>query len=323
MPKELRVLLVNSMADGALQRTERQFAALIAPRAGEPALRFIGTTLPELKRGEWARAYVAENYLPLDRALAEGADLVVLTGAEPRQERLEDEAYWRSLTRIFDWAEANRVPALLSCLAAHAAAQHFDGIRRRPLARKCSGLFEHRKISGDPLLSALPDDVVVPHSRWNDLDAASLDQAGYEVLTHSAEAGVDLFVRNGSRRWLLFQGHPEYEPDTLWREYSRDVRRFLDRERDRYPDLPVGLGNAVERAALELFRAGAIESGATSQALPAIALTALPSPSPMHRVVQAWCDELRAALTNDSANGATVAAAANRSARPARQAAEV
>jgi homoserine O-succinyltransferase len=300
----LRILLVNSMADGALQRTERQFARLLQPGPEDPPVQWVQTTLPEIARGEWGKAHVAENYIPLDRALALGADVVVLTGAEPRSPALEDEPYWKSLTRVFDWAAAGAVPALCSCLAAHAALQHFDGIRRVRLPEKCFGLFEHEHAADDPLLRHLPPVVTVPHSRWNHLEEASLVAAGYQVMTRSA-VGIDLFARNGASRWLLFQGHPEYDPETLWREYQRDVRRYIEREQDRYPALPVGIGTADEIATLERHRRSA-EGGAALADLPTASIPQLPSPSPLNAVIRDWFAEIRAALTIRSTSDATI-----------------
>jgi homoserine O-succinyltransferase len=37
---------------------------------------------------------------------------------------------------------------------------------------------------------------------------------------------------------LFFQGHPEYESDTLFREYRRDVGRYLKGEQASYPAMP-------------------------------------------------------------------------------------
>jgi len=39
---------------------------------------------------------------------------------------------------------------------------------------------------------------------------------------------------------VFFQGHPEYERNTLLLEYRRDVGRYLRRERDMYPAMPEG-----------------------------------------------------------------------------------
>ena len=51
----------------------------------------------------------------------------------------------------------------------------------------------------------------IPHSRWNEVRADALTACGYEVLTQSAEAGVDLFVKKKKDSLFVhFQGHPEY-----------------------------------------------------------------------------------------------------------------
>src|SRR2546430_13670792 len=40
------------------------------------------------------------------------------------------------------------------------------------------------------------------------------------------------------RSHLFLQGHPEYERTTLFKEYRRDVGRFLSGEQSSYPPLP-------------------------------------------------------------------------------------
>ena len=65
----------------------------------------------------------------------------------------------------------------------------------------------------------------MPHSRWNGIDEHELSAKGYVVLTRSPEAGVDMFAKDDDHLSLFFQGHPEYESDTLAREFRRDVAR--------------------------------------------------------------------------------------------------
>ena len=63
---------------------------------------------------------------------------------------------------------------------------------------------------------------------------------GYHVVTRSEDAGIDSFVKLRKSLFVFFQGHPEYDADTLLLEYRRDIRRFLRRERDSYPSMPQG-----------------------------------------------------------------------------------
>ena len=87
---------------------------------------------------------------------------------------------------------------------------------------------------------------------------AELAAGGYTVLTRSPEAGVDLFVKqagpgDGSLH-VFFQGHPEYEPDSIAREYRRDVARFLRGERDDYPGMPRAYFDPATETALDDIR---------------------------------------------------------------------
>ena len=53
------------------------------------------------------------------------------------------------------------------------------------------------------------------------------------MLTRSADAGVDTFIKQRKKLFVFFQGHPEYESDTLLREYRRDMGRYFRGETTR------------------------------------------------------------------------------------------
>jgi homoserine O-succinyltransferase len=139
-----------------------------------------------------------------------------------------------------DWAGRNTHSTIWSCLAAHAALLHSDGIVRRRLAEKRFGVFEYERAADHPLTAGTPMRLPMPHSRWNDIPESDLRDCGYTVLTRSRDGGVDAFARQGKSLFVFFQGHPEYEANTLLLEYRRDVRRYLSGERDTYPAMPVG-----------------------------------------------------------------------------------
>jgi homoserine O-succinyltransferase len=137
-----------------------------------------------------------------------------------------------------EWAERHTYSTVWSCLAAHAALLHIDGIGRRPLSGKRFGVFECARVSDHHLTATVPVRLRMPHSRWNEIPEDALKACGYRVLTRSQDAGVDAFVKPRKSLFVFFQGHPEYEADTLLREYRRDIGRFLRRERDTYPSMP-------------------------------------------------------------------------------------
>ncbi|MBB5762282.1 homoserine O-succinyltransferase [Methylorubrum rhodesianum] len=231
----LRVGLLNNMPDSALVQTERQFRRLIG--SGVDLRLFSLETVP---RGPLARAHLDRFYATEGALAGAGLDALVVTGAEPRARQLADEPFFSALTAVVDWAASNAVPTLFSCLAAHAAVLHLDHIERRPLPAKHSGVYACAAVADHPLLAGMPASVPVPHSRWNDLPEAELTARGYRILRRSDAVGVDLFIREraGSAPMVFLQGHPEYEGDTLAREYRRDMGRFLDGERETCPALP-------------------------------------------------------------------------------------
>jgi homoserine O-succinyltransferase len=236
----LTIGLVNNMPDAALCATERQFGELLAAAAGDTEIELVFLSLAGVERGPKALAKMAGRYEDAEAIADLGLDGVIVTGAEPRAPRLDEEPYWPALAALADWTRAAKVPAIWSCLAAHAAVLHFDGVERRPLAAKLSGVFRSEPVSGDRLVAGPPHHFATPHSRLNGLDAGDLRRNGYEVLTRSEDAGVDAFVRREDALALFLQGHPEYDADTLKREYLRDVGRFLRGERAAHPAVPAG-----------------------------------------------------------------------------------
>jgi homoserine O-succinyltransferase len=242
------VALVNAMSDAALAITERRFSRLLHSALPGCQVTLRCVTLPEITRGEMAAARIARFYTTLADIVANPPDAVIFSGAEPRTCDLQDEAFWPSLTALFDWVQLQQVPSLFSCLAAHAAVLHFSGVRRRRLARKVSGMFAQSPVSDlsvqahslppHPLLRGLPATFQVAHSRWNELDAADLEAAGYHVLTRGPETAVDMFAPTTGGLQIFLQGHPEYEESALAGEYRRDLRRFASGETSVPPEPP-------------------------------------------------------------------------------------
>ena len=237
----LRIALVNNMPDAALEDTELQFFELLSAAAGDLPIQVELFSLPGIPRGEHTREHLNQYYQSTTALLNQSVDGVIITGTEPRQPELRDEPYWGSLTDLFSWAEENTCSAVLSCLAAHAGVLQSDGIRRHPLSEKRFGVFEHEIVSNHPLTGGFVRPVRNPHSRWNELRRGDLESAGYTVLTESPRAGVDFFVKEKKKSLFVhFQGHPEYLSLTLHKEYRRDVKRYLRRERENYPLIPEG-----------------------------------------------------------------------------------
>jgi homoserine O-succinyltransferase len=252
--------LVNNMPDTAIRATERQFGNLLNAAAGDLDVRLRFFSLPGVPRTESARATFLHSYGDLDELWKSAVDGLIVTGAEPRMPELVDEPYWPSLTRLIDWAEDNTISTIWSCLAAHAAVLHIDGIQRQVLSDKLSGVFECVKTADHTLVAGSPHQWRVPHSRCNGLQSEDLSAKGYSFLTSSAEAGVDMFAKQKKSLFLFFQGHLEYDADSLLREYVRDITRFLKCEKDVYPEMPHGYLDEEVATIFSAFRTKALQN---------------------------------------------------------------
>jgi homoserine O-succinyltransferase/O-acetyltransferase len=252
--RPLLIGLVNNMPDAALHSTERHYSDLLgaAMRTGRVRLAFF--SLPEVPRSDAGRAHIAKYYEDLATLWEAPLDGLIVTGIPPRAPSLEDEPYWQSLTRLIDWAQKHTLSTIWSCLAAHAAVLCLDGIGRRALPQKLSGLYECIKAADDPILAGTPSRWRVPHSRYNEVPKGALIASGYRILSISPAAGVDIFARERGSLFLFFQGHPEYDPGALLREYRRDVAAYLARRSDDYPRMPCAYFDKSEVAAFGAFR---------------------------------------------------------------------
>lgn len=245
--------LINNMPDSALEATESQFTVLLEAAAGEISIVLRCSSLPEVPRGTAARERIEAHYWPLDELLGSAPDALIVTGTEPKTPALSDEPYWHRLVDLIEYADAHTVSSVWSCLAAHAAVLHLDGIPRRRLPEKLFGVFDQEIHNTHALIRGLQGTVRTPHSRWNDLPIDALRDTGYKVLSESTDAGADAFVKERRSLFVFFQGHPEYEARTLLKEFQRDVGRFISGENRQYPNLPAGYFDAGARDALAAF----------------------------------------------------------------------
>jgi homoserine O-succinyltransferase len=251
----LDIGLINNMSDAALMSTERQLFDLLGTAAGELLVRLHFYTIETTPRSDWGRDYVRRYYRGTDDLLNRSLDGVIVTGAEPRAASLTEEAYWRTFVQILDWARENTVSSVYSCLAVHGAVLHTDGVERHKLPAKCIGVFAQTKIRNHPLMHNVPATFRTPHARWNEVQEEALGSCGYSVLTRSAEAGVDCFVKQQKKiLFVHFQGHPEYETHSLLGEYRRDMGRFLRGENEVCPTIPRGYFGTEAEEIMTAFR---------------------------------------------------------------------
>jgi homoserine O-succinyltransferase len=251
----IRIGLVNNMPEAAFKATEKQFVSLLNAASDSLPIQLSLYVLRGTSMAASHRQHAASLYADVEELQGQKLDGLIVTGAEPTAADLQHEPYWPSFTQLLDWARDNTLSSIWSCLAAHAAVLHMDGIVRRRNDTKHFGVFQCHRASDDRLLHGAMPHLSIPHSRWNGVDEQDLSARGYKVLTRTVSAEVDAFIKEENSLFVFFQGHPEYSTDTLLREYRRDIGRFLHQETKTYPHLPHGyFDRATEDAFSSLQR---------------------------------------------------------------------
>lgn len=237
--RELHIGFLNMMPDAALRATERQFIRLVGSCNRIAQFFVYPFSLPALDRSAETLGYIERYYSDFEALRGTGLDALIITGANVANPKLEDEAFWEPLMEVVDWAWDNVTSILCSCLATHAVLKHFHGIDRQPLPKKRWGVYSHRvSATYHPLLRDINTRFDVPHSRYNDISRAQLESAGLTILAESTEGGVHMAASPDQFRVFYMQGHPEYDANSLLKEYRRELFRYANRERDKPPPLP-------------------------------------------------------------------------------------
>ncbi len=156
-------------------------------------------------------------------------DGLIITGAPVEYMEFTEVSYWDELCEIIDWANLNVYSTLYVCWGAFAGLYHNHGISKYPLRIKTSGIFEHRTIvPAHPLVRGFDEFFNAPHSRFSYVKREDIDSASeLTLLAESKLAGVYL-VASHDLRQIYVTGHPEYDVDTLKKEYERDLDKGID-----------------------------------------------------------------------------------------------
>ena len=237
--RELHIGLLNMMPDAALEATERQFLRLVGSCNRIAQFYVHLFTFPEIPRDEKATAHIDRYYEDFETLKHQGLDALIISGANPAQERIEDEPFWEPLGEAVNWAKENVCSVMCSCLATHAVVQQLWGIHRYKLADKRWGVYSNRITQIDhPLIANINTRFDAPHSHVFEVNARQLEEKDMYILAMSKEADLHLATSPDGFRFVFFQGHPEYDAVSLFKEYKREVTRYIDGVRTTYPQYP-------------------------------------------------------------------------------------
>lgn len=218
--RPLRILLLNLMPTKI--DTETQLSRLLGNTPLQVELTLMHTQSHRSKNT--SEEHLLAFYTTFDQVRENNYDGMIITGAPVEQMAFEEVEYWDELCEIMDWSRSHVHSTFHICWGAQAGLYHHFGVPKQALEKKLFGVFPHvadYKLS--MLFRGFDDVFMVPHSRHTTVDRADVEQvSGLKILASSEEAGVfAMATKNG--RQIFITGHPEYDTETLQKEYLRDV----------------------------------------------------------------------------------------------------
>ncbi|MBR2018810.1 MAG: homoserine O-succinyltransferase [Clostridia bacterium] len=218
--RPLQILLLNLMPTKVV--TETQFSRLLGNTPLQVELTLMHTASHQSKNT--SEEHLLAFYSTFEEVRHRNFDGMIITGAPVEHLPFEEVEYWDELCEIMDWSLTHVHSTFHICWGAQAGLYHHFGIPKYQLDKKLFGIFPHKADYKRSILFRGFDDVfMVPHSRHTTIRREDVEKVSkLKILASSEEAGVfALSTRNG--RQIFITGHPEYDADTLNREYVRDL----------------------------------------------------------------------------------------------------
>lgn len=151
-------------------------------------------------------------------------DGMIITGAPVETYDYEEVTYWDEIRTIMTWARTHVTSTMYICWAAQAGLYCHYGIPKYPLEKKMFGIFRQYTLQPQmPIFRGFDDVFFMPHSRHTEIRREDIDKCpDLSVIAESPESGVSIVMARSGREFYV-TGHLEYAPDTLDREYRRDL----------------------------------------------------------------------------------------------------
>jgi len=229
--RPLKLLILNLMPTKIV--TETQLLRKLSNTPLQIEAEFMQMRSHESKNTD--KSHLDTFYKTFEDVRGRHFDGMIITGAPVELLPFTDVDYWDELAAIMDWTSTSVHSTLHLCWGAQAALYHHYGVPKRQLHEKLFGVFPNDvKKPTSPLFRGFDDTFMAPHSRYTESPEDELSKVPeLEILASSEEAGVFAVKSTDSRRFFIM-GHPEYDADTLAREYFRDVEAGI------HPNIPVG-----------------------------------------------------------------------------------
>ena len=218
--------LLNLMPTAAKEATEIQYLRMLArsPLQINPYLVYF-----DEHKSSSGSDHLEKFYVKFSEIKNIGLDGLIITGANLEHFEFEQVTFWEEFKDFVLWADKHVTSTIYGCWASHAGLNIHYGIDRVNLGTKRLGVYPHvvHHEHGNMLTQSMDDMVDIPYSRWTGIasqDVSSIEDL--QVLIESETAGTHLIASKNGRR-VFVQGHPEYDRETLGREYKRDLGKSV------------------------------------------------------------------------------------------------
>ncbi len=223
--RPLEILIVNLMPEKI--SAEIQLARVLANSPLQVRLTLLRTG--SHTSTHTSTEHIAAFYQTLEQVRPHRFDGMIITGAPVEHLEYSQVDYWEEMCALIDFARTNVYSTIFLCWAAMAALHHLHDIPKYLLQKRIHGVFEHRVERADnPLVRGFDEIFYVPHSRSAGIERKHIERSEeLRILVDSREAGVHIMSTENGRE-IYVMGHMEYDKETLWNEYRRDVKRGLN-----------------------------------------------------------------------------------------------
>lgn len=218
--RPLKILLLNLMPKKI--ETETQLCRLLGNTPLQVELELIKTKSYEAKNT--SAEHMISFYKTFDEVRNQKFDGMIITGAPVEQMPFEEVDYWDELCEIMEWSKTNVHSTFHICWGAQAGLYYHYGIEKHGLPEKLFGVYPHKLDRKNSMLfRGFDDTFMVPQSRHTTINREDVEAVPeLSILASSPEAGVYAMATKGGRQ-IFITGHSEYDADTLYNEYKRDL----------------------------------------------------------------------------------------------------
>ena len=220
--RQLKIAVVNIMPEK--EHTELQLLRLLSNSPLQVEITFIRMDSHEHKNS--SDDYLQKFYKSYSEIRHDYFDGMIITGAPVEKLEFAEVDYWNEITDIMEWSKTHVTSAMFICWAAQAGLYYHYGIEKYDFDKKLSGVFRHELLSNDEEIVRGFDDIFyAPHSRHTGVRTEELKKhPELKIMAQSDKAGAFLVLDKQNSR-IFVTGHPEYDPNTLSKEYFRDIKK--------------------------------------------------------------------------------------------------